>query len=70
MCPYRVAEAQSVQGPYLGLAAVLFVLAVVVYLFRLPTLKETIREEDATEDKHTIREALSHPHVLFVGIQE
>ncbi len=62
---YRVAEAQSVQGPYLGLAAVLFVLAVVVYLFRLPTLKETIREEDATEDKHTIREALSHPHVLF-----
>lgn len=62
---YRVAEAQSVQGPYLGLAAVLFVLAVVVYLFRLPTLKETIREEDAAEDKHTIREALSHPHVLF-----
>src|SRR3546814_6478456 len=31
---YRAQEAQSVQGPYLGLAVTLFVLAVVVMAFR------------------------------------
>lgn len=63
---YRVAEAQSVQGPYLGLAAVLFLLAIVVYLFRLPTLKEPVQKHEAADErKYTIGEALSHPHVLF-----
>lgn len=60
---YRVQEAQSVQGPYVGLAVVLFLLAVFVYLFRLPTLAETTEQADPV--KHTLREALSHRHVLF-----
>lgn len=35
---YRIAEAQAVQFPYLGLAATLVVLAVFMALFRLPTI--------------------------------
>jgi FHS family L-fucose permease-like MFS transporter len=60
---YRVQEAQAVQGPYLGLGIALFLLAVFVYLFRLPTLTETT--EQADHQKHTLGEALRHRHVLF-----
>jgi len=52
-----------VQGPYVGLGIALILLAVFVYLFRLPTLTETT--EQADHSKHTLREALSHRHVLF-----
>src|SRR3546814_17157231 len=41
---YRAQEAQSVQGPYLGLAVTLVVLAVVVMAFRLPAIRGV--EED------------------------
>jgi FHS family L-fucose permease-like MFS transporter len=60
---YRVHEAQSVQGPYLGLAVVLFLLAIFVFLFKLPALNETT--EKADHAKHGLLEALHHPHVLF-----
>ncbi|UBB26989.1 L-fucose:H+ symporter permease [Pseudoxanthomonas japonensis] len=60
---YRVQEAQAVQGPYLGLGIALFLLAVFVFLFRLPALTETT--EQADHSKHTLREALSHRHVMF-----
>ncbi|WP_240732609.1 MULTISPECIES: L-fucose:H+ symporter permease [Dyella] len=60
---YRAEQAQSVQGPYLLLAIVLFLLAVFVWLFRLPALTEAT--EKADHKHHTLREALSHPHVFF-----
>ncbi len=60
---YRAQEAHSVQGPYLLLAVVLFVLAVVVYLFRLPALASTT--EQADQQKHTLGQALRHRHVFF-----
>ncbi len=60
---YRAQEAHSVQGPYLLLAVVLFVLAVVVYLFRLPALASTT--EQADHQKHTLGQALRHRHVFF-----
>jgi FHS family L-fucose permease-like MFS transporter len=60
---YRAQEAQSVQGPYLGLAVVLFLLAGFVWLFRLPALTEAT--ERADHEKHTLREALRHRHVRF-----
>ncbi|WP_426662460.1 L-fucose:H+ symporter permease [Rhodanobacter aciditrophus] len=60
---YRSHEAQSVQGPYLGLALVLVLLAVIVGLFRLPVLAEAT--EQADREKHTLLDALRHPHVAF-----
>jgi len=60
---YRAQEAQTVQGPYLGLAVVLFLLAIFVYLFRLPSLTENT--EQADPQHHTLMDALRHPHVLF-----
>jgi FHS family L-fucose permease-like MFS transporter len=60
---YRTAEAQSVQGPYLGLAIALFALALFVFLFRLPALTEN--SEQADSSRHTYGDALRHRHLLF-----
>jgi len=60
---YRVQEAHSVQTPYLGLAVVLVLLALFVWLFRLPKLEESTVKGDAAH--HTLLDALRYPHVLF-----
>ena len=60
---YRAQEAQSVQTPYIGLAVVLALLALFVWLFRLPTLEETTEKADTTH--HTLLDALRYRHVLF-----
>ena len=44
---YRIAQAQSVQVPYLGLGIGLFALAALVYLFHLPPLTEATERGDA-----------------------
>jgi len=63
MLTYQAQQASAVQLPYIGLAVVLFLLALFVWLFRLPKLEETDEQTDST--KHTLMEALRHPHVLF-----
>ncbi|USJ00989.1 L-fucose:H+ symporter permease [Xanthomonas prunicola] len=60
---YRVQEAQAVQGPYIGLGIVLFLLAIFVFLFRLPALTDASAQKD--ESKHSLLDALRHPHVRF-----
>ena len=60
---YRAQEAQSVQGPYLGLAVALFLLALFVFLFRLPSLAEN--SEQADSERHSYGDALRHKHLLF-----
>ena len=60
---YRAQEAQSVQGPYLGLAVALFLLALFVFLFRLPALSEN--SEQADNARHSYGDALRHKHLLF-----
>jgi FHS family L-fucose permease-like MFS transporter len=60
---YETQQAQAVQFPYIGLAVVLFLLAIFVWLFRLPALTETTDQDD--HDKHGFIEVLRHPHVLF-----
>ena len=60
---YRTQEAQSVQMPYVGLAVVLVLLAIFVWLFRLPSLEESTEKADPTH--HTLLDALRYPHVLF-----
>ncbi len=61
---YRATEAQSVQGPYLGLAVALAALALFVYLFRLPTLSENTESSDGGHH-YTYAAALRHRHLLF-----
>jgi FHS family L-fucose permease-like MFS transporter len=63
---YRAGQAHAVQGPYIGLAIVLFVLAAIVFLSHLPAPPA---EEDETHAA-TFRAALRHRHVLFgvIGI--
>ncbi|MEO8808690.1 MAG: L-fucose:H+ symporter permease [Rhodanobacter sp.] len=60
---YQTQQAHAVQGPYIGLAVVLFLLAVFVWLFRLPALSEATAKDD--HDRHSFTEVLRHPHVLF-----
>ncbi|MCW4473657.1 sugar MFS transporter [Xanthomonas sp. H13-6] len=60
---YRASEAQSVQGPYLGLALALFVLAVVIMMFRLPSIRGV--EDEAHDRRFGIADALRHPHVRY-----
>ncbi len=60
---YDAQQAQAVQGPYIGLAVVLFLLAVFVWLFRLPALTEATSQGD--HDHHGFMEVLRHPHVRF-----
>ncbi|TAL91679.1 MAG: sugar MFS transporter [Rhodanobacter sp.] len=60
---YQTQQAQAVQAPYIGLALVLFLLAVFVWLFRLPALNEATDKGD--HDRHGFIEVLRHPHVLF-----
>jgi FHS family L-fucose permease-like MFS transporter len=62
---YRIAQAESVQLPYLGIAAGLFLLASFVYLFRLPPLTEAT--EQADPQHHTFAEVLRHRH-LRLGV--
>ena len=61
---YRSQQAQAVQGPYLAIAATLFLLALVVHLFHLP---ELIGHEGqaAARPQHPLRETLRHPQLLF-----
>lgn len=61
---YRAAQAHAVQGPYLGLAAVLFALAVIVYLFRLPSPAPE-QELPRSPRGSALREVFSHRHALF-----
>jgi len=61
---YRAAEAQSVQGPYIGLAIALVLLALFVYLFRLPTLSESAEKVD-DGPQQSYGAALRHRHLVF-----
>ena len=62
---YRIAQAASVQWPYLAIAGGLLLLAGCVYLFRLPPLTEAT--EQADPQRHTFAEALRHRH-LRLGV--
>jgi FHS family L-fucose permease-like MFS transporter len=61
---YRATQSHAVQGPYLLIAATLFVLAVGVHLFKLPELSVE-ENDDAAGTRHPWLETLKHPQVLF-----
>jgi FHS family L-fucose permease-like MFS transporter len=60
---YRAQEAQAVQTPYIGLAVVLILLAIFVWIFRLPKLEESTEKADTNH--HSLLDALRYPHLLF-----
>jgi MFS transporter, FHS family, L-fucose permease len=72
---YRSEQAALVTGPYIGLAATLFILALVVWLFRLPALTEATERADAQH--HRFSDVLGFRHVrlgvvaifLYVGAE-
>jgi FHS family L-fucose permease-like MFS transporter len=57
---YKLQQAQMVQAPYLGIALVLFALAAMVWLFRLPPVINTQEADDA---HHRFADALKHRRV-------
>ncbi|MGN6790188.1 MAG: sugar MFS transporter [Rhodanobacteraceae bacterium] len=59
---YKAQQAHVVQGPYIGIAIVLFVLAIVVWLCRLPQLENTAAADDS---QHRFADALKLPRVWF-----
>lgn len=75
LAAYQLQQAQSVTGPYLLLAGVLFALAAGVWLFRLPPLTEATARGD--NQNHSFVEVLRHRHVrngiigifLYVGAE-
>ena len=72
---YRAQQAALVTGPYIGLAATLFALALVVWLFRLPPLTEATARADSS--RHRFADVLRHRHLrlgvlaifLYVGAE-
>ena len=61
---YRTAEAHAVQGPYVGLAVALVLLALFVFLFRLPALNDTTEQADQGH-QHSYLDALRKRHLLL-----
>ncbi|HET7663755.1 MAG TPA: sugar MFS transporter, partial [Rhodanobacteraceae bacterium] len=60
---YRAEQAHLVQGPYLGIALVLFALAIIVWLFHLPRISGA--DEHVNDDHHRYADALAQPRVWF-----
>ena len=60
---YQLQQARAVQGPYLGIAVALLVLALIVYLFHLPAVGSA--ENRRAEPLHPFRTALRQRHLFF-----
>jgi FHS family L-fucose permease-like MFS transporter len=71
LAAYAAAEAGAVQAPYLGLAAVLFIIAGIVALFRLPEVEsadEPTEEAQASNDPHNSVWTYRHLMLGAIGI--
>lgn len=63
---YKAHQAAVVEGPYLGLGALLLVLAFGVLFFRLPAFRDhAAPPREAGQAESRLRSALRHRHLLF-----
>ena len=61
---YRAAEANTVKGPYLMIAGIFLVVAVLIQLVHLPELQETYTKLTNTDVPANSGGVLSHPHLI------
>ena len=61
---YRAAEASTVKGPYLLIAAIFIVVAVLIQLAHLPDVQETAEEGGPPSGTPNSESVLSHPHLV------
>jgi FHS family L-fucose permease-like MFS transporter len=62
---YRLAEAASVQRPYLGLAATLVLLAVAIAAFKLPKIRAPVATPSQTHSHGEPSRAWRYPHLVL-----
>jgi len=75
LAAYKTGQARSVEVPYLMLAAGLVLMAVLVFVLRIPPLREAL--DTGSERHHSYRHALQHSHLrwgvlaifLYVGAE-
>lgn len=61
---YRAAEASTVKGPYLMIAGIFVVVAVLIQLAPLPDVQETAVEGGAAGKEKSAKSVLSHAHLV------
>src|SRR5712691_12373079 len=61
---YRTAEASTVKGPYLFIAAIFIVVAVLIQLAHLPDVQEAAAKTGAAGVNGISENILSHPHLV------
>jgi MFS transporter, FHS family, L-fucose permease len=61
---YRAAEASTVKGPYLMIAGIFVVVAVLIQLAHLPDVQETAVERGAAGTENSTESVLSHAHLV------
>ncbi|HUC54770.1 MAG TPA: L-fucose:H+ symporter permease [Candidatus Cybelea sp.] len=61
---YRSSEASTVKGPYLLIAGIFIVVAVLIQLTHLPEVQETVGETGAGNGEGDSRTIFSHPHLV------
>src|SRR6266403_1045391 len=61
---YRAAEASTVKGPYLMIAGIFVVVAVLIQLAHLPDVQETAVEGGAAETEKSAESVLSNAHLV------
>jgi FHS family L-fucose permease-like MFS transporter len=61
---YRAAEASTVKGPYLMIAGIFVVVAVLIQMAHLPDVQETAVEGGAAGTENSTESVLSHAHLV------
>jgi MFS transporter, FHS family, L-fucose permease len=64
LAAYRAAEASTVKGPYLIIAAIFVVVAVLIQLAHLPDVHDATAETESPRLDKSSRSVLSHPHLV------